>query len=344
MLQRTNKLLIGKDISRDAQVADGAVITTTAGSTGLGDGEIVVLDKNFKVMAAGSTIAVTDIIYICQGTSETFSYSNEPGTLVSSVRRLLFSDPIEGAKVKKYTGISYAAKSEQIDSWDLTGITPVSGTEYFVRIVYKDMNEHPGQFTQTYRVIADGATLHTNLIDLLLVKINKHAGRRVDATHTATTLVLTSRAIPECTTGLTDLEEFRMVEFESFLNYVDADGNWTELGATVTRTVADYGSGTWEQVRDLEKRALPYRGIHNFTVFPVQLPVQNAVKSATYDLIVIEHDKSYISPDNQYVKQAPLTTILAFVVPSSGTQEITTLGVLNPWFASLPGAFANVTV
>ena len=345
MLQRTNKLLIGKDISRDTQVVDGALITTTVGSTGLADGEIVVLDKNFKVLAAGATIADSDIIYICQGTGETYSYTNEAGTASTSNRRLIFSDPIQGSLVKSYKGVSYDAKSEQTDVWDLTGVTPVVGTEYFVRIVYKDMNEHPGQFTQTYRIIAAGTTLATDLIDALDAKINAHSGRRVNATNTATTLTLTGRPIPECTTSVNDIEEFRMVEFESFINYIDSDGNWAELGVTsMTRTPADYGSGTWEAVRDMEKRALPYRGVTNFTMFPVKVPTVNTSASATYDLIVIEHDKSYLSPDNQYIKQAPLTTIIAFVVPSSGTQEANVLARLNSWMATCPGNFAAVTV
>jgi len=343
MLQRTNKLLIGKDISRDAQVVAGATIVTSVGSTGLADGEVVVLDKDFKVLAAGATIADSDIIYICQGTSLTYSYTNEQGTEVTSNRRIILSDPIQGNLVRSYKGISYDAKGEQVDTWTLSN-TPVVGTEYFVRIVYNDMNEHPGKFTQTYRYIATDALLATMVV-ALNAKINAHSGRRVNSTtNTTTTLVLTGKPIPECTTGLTDIEEFRMVEFESFINYVDSDGNWASLGASLSRSAADYGSGTWEQVRDMEKRALPYRGIHNFTMFPVQLPAVDTVKDETYDFIVIEHDKSYVSPDNQYVKQAPLTTVIAFAVPGTGTQETSVLQQLNPWMASLPRAFANVAV
>ena len=350
MNQRTNKLLIGKDISRDAQVVAGAVITTTTGSTGLADGEIVVLDKYFKVLAAGSTIADSDTIYIVQGTGNTYEYTNEQGTLVSSNRKILLSDPIQGSLIKKYVGTSYAAKSEQIDTYTLTGLTPVVGTEYFVRIVYKDMNEHPGQFTQTYRVTATDALLAT-LVVALNAKINAHSGRRVNSTtNTTTTLVLTGKAIPATTTGVNDLEEFRMVEFESFLNYVDSDGNWAENTATApapVRTSADYGAGTWELIRDMEKRALPYRGVTNFTMFPVLLPTVNTVLSETYDTIVIEHDKSYLSPDNQYIKQAPLTTVIAIPNNAAGpasNQMGDVLAVLNPWMASCPGAFANVSV
>jgi hypothetical protein len=345
MLQRTNKILIGKDISRDAQVVGGAVITTTTGSTGLADGEIVVLDKYFKVLAAGSTIADSDIIYICQGTGSTYNYVNEEGTAVSTNRKILLSDPIEGALVKNYHGVSYAAKAEQVTT--ITPDTPVLGTEYLVRIVYKDMNEHPGQFTQTYRAVATGTNVDTDLIDLLLAKINGHAGSRVVASGT-TTLILTGKPIPACTTGLSDLEEFRMVEFEAFINKISVAtatlGQWQDSGTVVYTSAADYGSGTWEVVRDMEKRALPYRGVTNFTVFPVYSPTVCTVVSATYDLIVIEHDKSYLSPDNQYIKQAPLTTVIAFVVPTTGDQESTVLGVLNTWMASLPKAFAAVSV
>ena len=277
----------------------------------------------------------SDIIYICQGTGSTYSYTNEAGTTTTSNRRLIFSDPIEGKKVKNYVGRSYAAKSEQIDSHDLTGIVPVVGTEYFVRIIYKDMNEHPGQFTQTYRFIAATAVLQ-NLIDGLVAKVNSHSGRRVLAANVGNTAItLTGIAIPECTTGISDIEEFRMVEFESVVNYVDSDGNWASLGGTLTRTAASYGSGTWEQVRDLENKLLPYRGVTNFTMFPVVKPEQNVVINTTYDLIVIEHDRSYLSPDNQYIKQAPLTTIIAFVVPNAGLQEADVLDRLNPWMESV---------
>jgi hypothetical protein len=346
MLQRTNKLLIGKDINRDQQVVDGAVITTMAGSTGLADGEVVVLDKNFCVLGAGKTIADTDIIYICQGTGDTFTYSNELLTGVLATRRLIFSDPIEGAFVRKYVGTAYAAATEQNDTWTLTGMVPVVGTEYIVRIVYKDMNEHPGQFTQTYRITATDALLATWVV-AMNAKINAHSGRRVDSTtNTTTTLVLTGRHIDECTTGLTDIEEFRMVEFSSYILYIDADGNWTEIVATsatpCVRTPAEYGSGTGALIRDYERRAMPYRGITNYTVFPFQYKSPDTVFASTYNLITIESDKQYLSPDNQYVKRAPLTTVIAFVVPSSGNQQDAVLAQLNGWMASCPGAFDGI--
>jgi hypothetical protein len=346
MLQRTSKLLIGKDISRDAQVVDGAVITTTSGSTGLADGEIVVLDKNFKVMAAGATVADTDIIYICQGTGSTFSYANEPGTAVTGVRRLIFSDPIQGDLVRSYKGISYTAKAEQVTT--VTPATPVLGTEYVLRIIYTDLPSPSGQFTHTYRVTADGTNVDTNLIDLFLAKIAKHSGARVTGSGT-TTLILTGKAIPEATTGFNDVRSFSQVTFKVVLVSINQtaghEGEWVKNGSIAYTTAASAGSGTWEQIRDMEKDNWAIRGAQNFMPYPYQSnPDQRVSTSGTYDLIVIEHDKSYLSPDNQYVKRTPLTTVLAFVVPSSGTQETSVLSVLNPWMDSLPKAFANVSV
>ncbi|MBE3085295.1 MAG: hypothetical protein IMZ64_03635 [Bacteroidetes bacterium] len=181
----------------------------------------------------------------------------------------------------------------------------------------------------------------------MMDKVNAHSGRRVQATSTGTTIVLTGLPIPESTTGLSDIDTFTMVDFDAFLLYIDTDGNWQST-VGVTKTVTDgtgtTGSGTWEQVRDLEKECWGYLGITNRTHFPVQLPSACAVVSATYDLIQIEHDNDYLSPDNQYVKNTPLTTTIALVVPSSGAQETNILAVLNPWMASTPGAFANISL
>lgn len=345
MLQKTNKLFIGKDISRDAQVVAGASMYTITLSSGLADGEVVVLDKNRKVLAAGSTIADSDTIYICQATGSTYNYSLPDGTAVTSSRKVRLSDPIKGNLVKAYTGTSYAAKSEQTIVFDVTATAAVVvGTEYILRVVYKDMNEHPGQFTATYRHTPAVTTLAT-WTDNMMDAVNAHSGRRVQATSTGTSITLTGLPIPECTSGLTDIDKFSMVEFDAFLLYVDSNDYWQELTITSkTTTPADYGVGTWELMRDMEKDSWGYLGITNRTHFPVQVPDACVVKNATYDVIHIEHDNDYLSPDNQYTKNTPLVTTIAFVVPSSGTQEDAVLNVLNPWMASCPGAFTAVSV
>lgn len=338
MLERVDKLLIGKDISRTVTTLGGA-------SDDLADGEIVVLDKNMSILSAGATISDTDIIYIIQGTGDTYDYADASGDAVTSVRRFITSDPIEGAKVKSWKGVSYDAKGEKAVSTVLTAWTPVVGTEYILRIVYKDIKEHPGQFTQTYRHIATTTTLDTEAA-ALAAKVTAHSGARVTATYTTgtDTLLLTGKAIPECTTSLTDIDKFSQVDFDVYLLYVDSDGNWANISTTSqTITAVDHGQGTWEQVRDLEKAAKGYRGFTNRTTFPVQEPETYTVKDETYDLLVIESDKSYLSSDS-WVRQRPLSTIVAIPNPAAANQMTDVLAVLNPWFASCPGAFDAVSV
>lgn len=347
MLNRVTSLLIGKDISRDAQVVSGAQLDTITKSTGLAAGEIVVLNKNKTVLAAGATIADSDTIFIVQSTADTFTYTDKAGTAVTGSRKIIMSGPIVGAKVKKYEGEAYSAKSEMTATIDFTGLTPVVGTEYVIRLVYKDINEHPGQFTQTYRYVSTTATLSVWLT-ALVAKINAHSGRRVIASEASSTdLILTAREIPECCSTINDLDKFSMVNFIVQANYVTSANVWATIpstSTTVTYVALNHGSGNWEQIRDLENETLGYRGVTNITQFPVIKPTKEVVLNATYEMIVIEHEVPYQSPDNQYVKDAPQTTALAFVTPSSGTQLTSVLAQLNPWMASCPKAFANVSL
>lgn len=349
MFTRVNKILIGKDIDRDASVLDGSKFEVVAAN--INDGEVLVLDKNKKVLVAGSTIADTDTIYICQGTGSTYSYTNPAGTAVTGVRKVIFSDPIEGAKVRSYVGRSYEAKAEQVTTFTITsGTTPAIGTQYVLRIVYKDINEHPGQFTQTYRFISTDTDIDTVGAGLAAA-VNGHSGARVVAVYTAgaDTLALTGKPIPERTSNLTDIDEFDMVRFDAVLNYVTSTNIWANwAGVTVATTEASRGVGNWEEVRDIEKFTTGYMGVTDRRSFPVQVPDFSTVKSDYYDLIVIEHDKTYTSADNQYVKQAPLTTIIALETASTGInaygQAANILARLNPWMASCPGAFSAISI
>ncbi len=346
MIDRTNKVLIGKDIARTGAIVAGANVVTI--SANIADGEIVVLDKNKNVLDTSATIGTTDHIFICQGVAETFDYSNEAGTLVTGARKILYSDAIYGAYVSSYIGKLFEAKTQQTSSLVLTGLTPVEGMEYLVRLVYKDINEHPGQFTQTYRHIATAAdaTLDT-FGNNIAAKINAHSGRRVNATYTTATdtLQLEARPIPECTTSLQDIDDLSMVEFEVFFQYVNAGGywnTWETADTTITTTPANYGSGNWEQIRDIEKANKAYLGNTNKTQFPVQEKAWCTQAGVEYDMIIIEHKTPYRAPNNQGYETTPKTTIIA--LPDGAAQGAEILAALNPWMASLPGTFANVTL
>jgi hypothetical protein len=219
--------------------------------------------------------------------------------------------------------------------------------------VYTDMEEYPGQFTQTYRYTAVAADVAD--VDVwgaaMAAKINAHAGRRVQATYTSSgnIFLIAGKAIPECTTGLTDIDEYKQVTFKCYFNYVDSDGNWQPVTVTSTTNVAaDPGHGTWEQVRDMEKLQFAYKGVSNFTQFPIITPTPSTVKNAYYDLIVIEHEKEYLSPGINAYQTTPLTTVIALATASTGVnalgQRAAIMAVLNPWMASTAKHFANVVV
>ena len=359
MVNRVTEILIGKDISRDAAVVAGIDMTVLGTTGALSDGELVVLDKNLLVLAAGATVADTDSIVIAQGTGTTFSITNEAGTITTGNRKITLSKPIEAGQVKSYLGKSYTAKVEQSWLLDIDDITvvPAVGTEYVLRLIYSDITEYPTRFTQSYRWVATAAT-EGALIWNLGSLVNNHKASRVtavvyqsDGTTAATSaananqLKLTAKEIPSCCTSLQDIDKFDMVNFTLNINYVDTTGNETALIAQSdgTDTANVKGDGNWEQVRDLEKYAMGYDGVSNFTHFPVITPDFETVVNSTYHQIVIEHSPKHLSPYPSDIATDPVTTVIACVVPSAGTQLDSVLAQLNPWFASCPGAFANVS-
>lgn len=329
MIDRLNKVLIGKAINRTSS------LVLRGASQNAAEGEIVVLDKNLALLAAGSTIADTDTIYVAEVTGDTYNYVNEAGTAVTGVRKLIMSDPIEGGNVINYTGRAYTAAAEEVVTIDMTSLTPVVGTEYVIRVVYTDTYERPGQVTATYRYISTTATLATFLTNFAAV-INKHAQRRANATTSASVnLILTGRALPYDSTDTVDaIDEYSQVNFQAFLY----SANFATSTITYT-TRPTPGNGTWQRVRDVEKAEQSNKGILNRTVFPVIKPAMRTVKSTNYDTIVIESNKSYRSPDS-YDKNTRLTTEV--YLPTTAGQANDVLAVLNPWMASLSKQFDNI--
>lgn len=349
MLKRVNEILIGKDIARTGALADAATMKTI--QENILEGEVVVLDKNLKVAAIAVTYALSDVLYIAEGTGIVKNYYDEPGTALVA-REIILSSAIDGAKVTQYLGGDYSAKVEKIAT--IGAITSVvAGTEYVLRIVYKDIVEHPGQFEQTYRYTAVTGDASQDVFDGLRARIIKHTGRlsvkggsRVVGSG-STTLILTGKPIPECTTALTDIDEFTLVDFEVFFNYVDSDYNWqTVVTAGLTYTLGETGNGTWELIRDVEKHAQSYRGVDNRTWFPIQTPAFRTVKDAEYGQIVIEHDTVYRSSDNQYNKETSKSTVIA-IDYQSATNDYQGDNIqvrLNSWMASIPNPFAAIAV
>jgi len=345
---KVNTILIGKDIARTEDLDISA-----SASQNVAEGEVFVTDKNGSLLNSSSTISDSDIIYIGVGTRETYDVTLPNGTAVSDLRKIKWSNPIEGNRVKGFKGLSGDSSATEaqatIDIDGASSFTPVVGEEYVVRVVYKEVSEHPGQFVQEFRVIADSTT-SSNLTDAFVSKINKDNESRVVASNSSNDLQLVGKDVSDETKDAID--EYRQVNFEVFLKmgYSASDSSgWDDVSVTYDNNPHP-GNGNPKIVRDREKHAQGYEGITNRVHFPVISPELNVDMSNWYDSIIIEHDKSYIAADNQYEKEAPLTTEIYIptgadqtsTAPTSGHDAV--LNVLNPWMASTPKDLNNVTV
>jgi len=345
------KVFIGKDIDR--VVGNGESFATLLGN--IVAGEVVVLDKDKSALVGGTpTVSTTDTIYIVQGMSDTYTFVPPSGT-ASTARAIRISDPIKGSNVKTYVGTGYSAKAEKEVTIDFGSVTVAADTEYVVRFVYKDVTEHPGQFTSTYRVTATSGMTGSELSDAFAAAITKHKEARVTASSAAGVLTVTAKPIPDCTTSVEDIDRFSMVDFDVFVTYVDSDGNHRELSDATVSVVqeVDHGNGTWEQVRDLERSYLHLLGVRDVLSFPARFGDPQVVKGAGYDLIMIEHDAPYVAPNNQGAEVTPIATIIAIEIDTatgapdaglSSPQETDLLTVLNSWMASTPKAFASISL
>jgi len=349
MLKRVNEILIGKDIDRYTGGFGGASINTI--QEHIAEGEIVVLTEEMKGYSAGAdSFLTTPVIYIAEGSADVRTEVKPDGSEVS-IRRLIISDPIDGRFVKVYSKEDYVAKTEEAVTFGPIQDTIVAGTEFVLRLVYKDIIEHPGQFTETYRYVAKSGDASVNIFDGLRKRITANKGKlsvkggaRVTPNALASAnLVLTGKKIPECTTSVKDIDELTQVEFEAFLNYVDNDGNWVEVTTSPVKsyTKANRGQGSWEVIRDVEKHSLSYRGIENRIWFPVAYPEIRTQKGGEYNVILIEHEAEYRSSDNQYDKTTSLSTEVAFETalgnPATHQGSIVE-DDLDDWMASLPAA------
>lgn len=345
MLQRTTKLFIGKDIDRSSSGISAGTTSYEALSKGdlLADGEVILLDKNLKVAATSSSFipSTYDTFYVAQCSGDAISFQNGAGTNFTS-KRYKLSNPIVGKEIRSIKARPYYPTVQCSASIADSGWTPVVGREYIVRIVYKDINEHPGQFTQTYRHIAGSTTTATEAAKIV-AKINAHKGSRVSASYSASTITITGKAIPECSSSLNNIDKYSIVDFDLFFNYVDDKGYWAEAAA-VTKTPGNIGFGNWQQIRDLEKECMPNFGPTNYIKFPVINPDLETVKNAGYDQIVIEHEAEYLSPDNQYRKKAPLTTIIALECTSNGGNTGSQAGVIVGQLSSYSNALGFGTL
>jgi hypothetical protein len=67
--------------------------------------------------------------------------------------QVLFSPAIHAANIDVIEASAYIPPIEEQAIVDFTDADVFNGHEYVIRLVYKDIYDHPGQFTQTYRAL-----------------------------------------------------------------------------------------------------------------------------------------------------------------------------------------------
>ena len=270
-------------------------------------GQIVMADDEFKPFNGDDAKAL--YIGVCTGVEE---IANKEGE-VTSMPIIRWSDRIQRESKPRYSVAEFAESEAAKIEIDLAGAEIVKGHRYVLRVLYKDMNIANFQFTHTYEVIAT-SEVADDLGNALLKKINNHPNRRVNAQYSGSKLVLTAKE-KNYDNSLDSLDEYSIVSMDASL-YTTIPGallsNQPEnvIGAVITKTEGNPGSGHWKQVRDMERRAMGYRGQVYTGAYPAIEQEMMTEKGGEYNIFVIENDNLYLSPDNQYIKTTPVRTIV----------------------------------
>lgn len=289
MLQKPNTVFVGVQVNKTPETSFAA-------------GDVVLIDA--------ATGGVKDLADIAECSAIQLGLVKADGTSIAKTQ------VIGKSNVKNLLYNAYAAKTEASVSIDWTGVTLVPGYRYVVRIIYKDLYEHPGQFTHSYEAIASATDTVDTLGAALAAKINAHPGARATATYTAGTdvLLITAKAITANMTsmmGKEGISSYTQVQMGVATYYTIpgspfSGGMKAIPGIVNVVVVSDPGKGNPYVIRDREQAALAYKGITYRTTWPIVKPELNVDLTETYDEFVIEFDNKYQSPDNQYVKSTDL--------------------------------------
>lgn len=226
----------------------------------------------------------------------------------------------------------------------------IVGHRYVLRIVYKDINEAPGQFTHTYEVYAKSQKFE-DVFNELANKINKHKNRRVNAkveAHTSSKKKLTLKALPkDDNDGVDSLNEYSQVSmevtfYETIPGALLANQPKPIEDIAIVKTAGTPGNGNWKVVRDMERRYMGYTG-HVFTgAYPSVEQKMLVEKDGKYDTLTIECDNLYLSNDNQYIKTTPITTTV-YALKDHATEGLTKTTFLKLVEAFIKGEKAQTS-
>lgn len=302
-----------------------------AAGTSLAAGDVVLINANTGAVLAAANIATTDAIQL--------GFVKSTGT-VNDIKK---TGIIKKSNIKKSVYSAYDAKVEASSVITIVNDSVIAGKRYVVRVVYKDIYEHPGQFTHSYETYSNTASTPTTIVAALAKAINAHTGARVTATAVAGVLTLTAKEVVLNgfgTAGKEAISPYSQVEMDVFLYYTDPTKPLTNayepvVGATVVTTKSKPGKGNPYIVRDREQDALGYKGITFRTTWPIIKPELNVNLAKSYDTLVTEYTVNYQSPDNQYVKGTDLTAEVYIDNSASTGSKASDLNtaISTTWFA-----------
>lgn len=295
MIQRVDTVLIGKKVATVTDIATMA------------EGDVAIFNENRKPIAAAAATDATTL-YIGVVGKEVEAVDKDGN--ITKTRLVDFSNPIKKDSKPRMHVSAHVEPEEEKITIDLTNATVVAGHRYVLRIVYKDIEGAPGQFTHTYEhyAVSDSAE---ELLAALLKKINKHANRRVSASVEGKEMTLIAMAKTD-NEGVDSLNEYSIVNMEAAM-YETVPGQLLSnipesFGEDVKKTPAIHGVGYWKQVRDQEVRNMGYKGLVYTGTFPELKQDMKTAEGTQYAVITIENDNLYLSNDNQYIKTTPMVT------------------------------------
>lgn len=300
MIQRVDTVLIGKSCPATYTNVDALVA-----------GDVALFDENRALILTEAAAAEAKGLHI--GVVDNKIDVTMPDGNIASKPSIKFSNLIQkNSKPSAVLG-EFEAPVQETVAIDLTNATIVAGNRYVIRIVYKDIFEAAWQFTHSYEIYAESDDA-AELAEAFRVKINRHRGRRVQATVAAAKLTLTAMAKTD-NEGVNSINQYSVVNMEVALQVtvpgaILANFPKSVPGSVISKTVGNPGKGYWKQVRDAEVTNMGYTG-HVFTAaYPAIEQARKVQEGVEYDYATIENDNLYLSNDNQYIKTTPLTTEL----------------------------------
>lgn len=327
----TNRaLFIAKDI---------AAASTTI--LGLVAGEVVILDKNFNIMVAGTTFQDSEKFYIVEGS----------GDALAPIRHM---QEVDGSLIHRWAGLDRVLKTEQVSyigSNGATGaITVANNARYTITFTMtwdEDIySKRPDR--QVLEYYSDATATQQEIADAFVTKINanphlfKYMVAAVVTTGADRGISLTARALPFDKFGykLDQVSFDVMLNFEGTFAGTQLDQSGFLYGTTTAgaSTNASKGSGYYIDLWYQEIKMLGSEGHLNLTQHPVLVNWGEGRATAAveyYDIYTIDH--SY----KRVVDSAPTGFYGGFshaaiaVVPGSALQ-LRLEAVLNPYMATVP--------